>query len=448
MFYFDESVAIENDFRYGADYRAYADALSGGALNTVEFLIGGAPAVGNLFGQEGQGLSEAFGQDNKAVSLFANWDYHVTDRATVTLGVSYTDDEKDAYGSIVNTDAFSALDLVAFGVAAGVPPALANNPTFNPFLGLRPLQFLPPFLAFPNAVEDGKTHDNDVTYTFRTAFDLTDNINTYISYGTGFKATSWNLSRDSRPFAADFIAGSPAGLPAPAASPIRTAGLALPNLTSGTRYASPEEAAVLEAGIKAQFDRFAVNFAVFDQSISGFQSNVFTGTGFALANAGKQSTQGMEMDVTWTPIDSLLLTFAATLQDPIYDSFPNSSSGDLSGQKPSDISDTSTSTSATYFFDVRGMDAFVRADWQYESPAAYFENPVEQALIGVERESNLINASAGIETENGLSLSLWARNLTEEEYITVAFPAVAQAGSISGYPNQPRTFGVTVRKKF
>lgn len=448
VFYFDESVAIENDFRYGADYRAYADALSGGALNTVEFLLGGAPAVGNLFGQEGQGLSESFGQDNKAVSLFANWDYHVTDRATVTLGVSYTDDEKDAYGSIVNTDAFSALDLVALGVAASVPPALANNPTFNPFLGLRPLQFLPPFLTFPNAVEDGKTHDNDVTYTFRTAFDLTDNINTYISYGTGFKATSWNLSRDSRPFAADFIAGSPAGLPAPATSPIRTAGLALPNLTSGTRYASPEEAAVLEAGIKAQFDRVAVNLAVFDQSISGFQSNVFTGTGFALANAGKQSTQGVEMDVTWTPIDSLLLTFAATLQDPIYDSFPNSSSGDLSGQKPSDISDTSTSTSATYFFDVRGMDAFVRADWQYESPAAYFESPADQALIGMERESNLINASAGIETENGLSLSLWARNLTEEEYITVAFPAVAQAGSISGYPNQPRTFGVTVRKKF
>ena len=61
---------------------------------------------------------------------------------------------------------------------------------------------------------------------------------------------------------------------------------------------------------------------------------------------------------------------------------------------------------------------------------------------------SLINASAGFETENGLSLSLWARNLTDEEYVTVAFPSVAQSGSISGYPNQPRTFGVTVRKRF
>ncbi|MDP1553917.1 MAG: TonB-dependent receptor, partial [Hyphomonas sp.] len=348
-FYFDEKVEIENDFRYGDDFRAYADVLSGGALNTVEFILGGPAAIGNLFGQSGQGLAEQFGQDNQSISLFGTVDYHVTDRATVTLGVNYTDDKKDAYGNIVNTDAFSALDLVALGVAAGVPPQLANNPTFNPFLGLRPLQFLPPFLGFPNAVESGRTHDNDVSTTLRVAFDLTDNVNAYVSYATGFKATSWNLSRDSRPIATDFIAGSPAGSPAPAGSPIRNAGLALPNLTSGTRFAGPEEAAVLEAGIKAQFDKVAFNVAVFDQTIEGFQSNVFTGTGFALANAGKQSNTGVELDVTWTPIDPLLLTFAGTFQDPLYDSFPNSASGDLSGRKPSGIPEVITSTAATYF---------------------------------------------------------------------------------------------------
>ncbi|MBA3069098.1 MAG: TonB-dependent receptor [Hyphomonas sp.] len=447
-FFFDETVEIENDFRYGADFRGYANVLSAGALNTVEFILGGAPAVGNLFAQDGQGLAEEFGQDNTATSLFGTIDYHVNDRATVTLGINYTDDEKDAYGRITNTDAFSALDLVALGVAAGVPQSVANNPTFNPFLALRPLQFLPPFLAFPNAVEDGHTHDNDLTYTARLAFDLTDNVNTYVSYATGFKATSWNLSRDSRPFPADFIPGSPAGLPAPASSPIRTAGLALPNLTTGTRFAGPEEAAVLEAGIKAQFDRVAINLALFDQTISGFQSNVFTGTGFALANAGKQSNSGVELDLTWTPIDPLLLSFAGTFQDPLYDSFPNSASGDISGQVPSGIPETTTSTAATYFFGLRGMDAFVRADWQYESPVAYFDSPTNQALIGIERETSLINASAGFETENGLAVTLWARNIADEQYVTVAFPSVAQAGSISGYPSQPRTFGVTVRKRF
>ena len=447
-FYFDESVDIKNQFYYGADFRGYADVLSANNLATVEFILGGAPAVGNLFGLEGQGLTESFGQDNTSKSIFGTTDIHFNDRTTLTLGVNYTDDEKDAYGSIVNTDAFSALDLVALGVAAGVPAPVANNPNFNPFLALAPLQFLPPFLTFPNAVEDGHSHDNDLTYTARFAFDVSDNINTYVSYATGFKATSWNLSRDSRPFPADFIPGSSASVPAPASSPIRTAGLALPNLTTGTRYAGPEEAAVLEAGIKAQFDRFAFNLALFDQKISGFQSNVFTGTGFALANAGKQSNAGIEVDMTWTPVDALLLSFAGTFQDPLYDDFKASSSGDISGQQPSGISETITSTAATYFFKMRGLNSFVRADWQYESPTAYFDSPANQALIGMEREVSLINASAGFETENGLAVTLWARNIADEEYVTVAFPSVAQSGSISGYPNQPRTFGVTVRKRF
>ncbi len=447
-FYFDEKVEIENDFRYGADFRAYADVLSGGALNTVEAILGGAPAVGNLFGQEGQGLAEEFGQDNTASSIFATVDFHLDDRATITAGVNYTDDEKSAYGRIVNTDAFSALDLVALGVAAGVPAQVANNPTFNPFLGLRPLQFLPPFLGFPNAVESGETHDNNMTYTLRFAYDFTDNVNGYLSYATGFKATSWNLSRDSRPFPSDFVPGSAAGSPPPAGSPIRAAGLALPNLSTGTRFAGPEEAAVLEAGIKAQFDRLAFNLSIFDQQIEGFQSNVFTGTGFALANAGKQSNQGVELDVTWTPIDPLLLSFAGTVQDPLYDSFPNSASGDISGLQPSGIPELTTSTAATYFFDVGSLDAFLRADWQYESESNYFDDPGNQALINDQREVSLINASLGFNTDNGLGVTFWARNVLDEEYITVAFPAVAQAGSISGYPNQPRTFGVTVRKTF
>ncbi|MCR9196975.1 MAG: hypothetical protein NXH88_19740, partial [Hyphomonas sp.] len=66
-------------------------------------------------------------------------------------------------------------------------------------------------------------------------------------WATGFKATSWNLYRDSRPFPADFIPGSP--ITNPPASPIRDAGLALPNLTAGTRFAGPEESEVFELGV-------------------------------------------------------------------------------------------------------------------------------------------------------------------------------------------------------
>jgi iron complex outermembrane receptor protein len=53
----------------------------------------------------------------------------------------------------------------------------------------------------------------------------------------------------------------------------------------------------------------------------------------------------------------------------------------------------------------------------------------------------------------GFSLSswdvmVWGRNLTNNDYIIQTFPSVAQSFSVSGYPNQPRTYGLTVRKNF
>ena len=64
------------------------------------------------------------------------------------------------------------------------------------------------------------------------------------------------------------------------------------------------------------------------------------------------------------------------------------------------------------------------------------------------REVKLLNVSAGMSTDSGLGFTLWARNLTDESYLISAFPSVAQSGSLSGYRNEPRTFGVTVRKDF
>lgn len=320
-FYFDESVEVSSDFEYGADYRNYADGLlvglgAPGALAGVETALG--LPVGATFGQNGQGPEAEFGQDNKAWSVFGTLDFYLTDRLTATVGLNYTEDEKDAFYRQTNSDVFSAVDLVQLGfgsalAGAGVDPtdptavgafALANpaafaaiqaaaaDPAQNPLLGLQALQFLPPFLDFPNSVEDGSSSDNATTHTLRVAYDLTDNINVYGSWATGFKATSWNLSRDSRPFASDFIAGS--SVTSPPSSPIRDAGLAVPNLTSGTRFAGPEDSEVFEIGVKGAFSTFAFNLAIFDQTIEGFQSNAFTGTGFALANAGEQSTTGAD----------------------------------------------------------------------------------------------------------------------------------------------------------
>ena len=40
------------------------------------------------------------------------------------------------------------------------------------------------------------------------------------------------------------------------------------------------------------------------------------------------------------------------------------------------------------------------------------------------------------------------QDLTDDQWLITWFPAVAQTGSLTGYPNQPRTYGATLRRNF
>ena len=323
--------------------------------------------------------------------------------------------------SQVNTNAFAAVPAAFVGALSALQSSL------------------PPVVNLPNAIEGNTTDDSDTTYTLRLAYDINDNVNVYGSYATGFKASSWNLSRDSGPNAADLAALVAAGLTANA-----------PNLTAGSRFADPEESEVYELGLKAVFERGSFNMAIFDQTIKGFQSSIFNGTGFELRNAGMQSTKGVEFDLVYYPVESLRLGLAGTLLDPVYDEFVGGGfeGADLSGAKPAGIHEVSLSLSALYDFRLGNNDAYARADYQYADEVTIVDNlPPEVAAIAT-REVGSLNLSAGMNTPSGLNLSIWARNLTNDQYLTSGFPTPAQAGSFNIYPNQPRTFGVTARKSF
>lgn len=424
-FYFNEEVDIEGGFGYGADFRAYLDGLTGGAVSAIEAALG--PVLGippGTFGGEGQGFRpELYTLDDETLSLFAQIDYDLTEAMTLTLGVNYTQSDKEATANLTSTDVWSSLPLGLF-----LPPEQAA--------ALAPTQFLPPFVSYPNAVEDGETSDNDTTYTLRLAYDVSPNVNVYAGISTGFKASSWNLSRDSRPFATDLNA-------------LAAAGLLVPNLTFGTRFADPEESTVYEIGLKGEWDTIGMNLAIFNQEIEGFQSNIFNGTGFELANAGKQSTDGVELDLNWAPIEGLRIGFGATWLDPLYDDFQGAPGingpTDLSGQQPSGIPELSTNTNITYNFALGSTMAYVRLEHVYEEEVQVVDN-IPKSVAS--REVNMLNASAGLTMANGIELNIWGRNINEDEYLLSAFPSVAQAGSFSGYPNQPRTYGLTLKYNF
>ena len=476
VFYFDESVRYDSEAIYGDDIRLYVDLLAGqlaglppgtpgtldGLETNLEVFYGpstGLTAADDPFFAAGTGAVEFQGQEDEALSIFTQFDFHLGDRTTITLGANYTQAEKDAFARQINTDVFSALDFVFIGeqlIFAGLEAADPGNPangptaTFlstvpcdamnpppacNQLLGFQQVQVLPTFLNYPNVVETGNSDDSETTWTARIAFDINDSVNVYASAGTGFKATSWNLSRDARPFASDLAA-------------IQAAGIAPPNLTTGTRFAGPEESTVYELGLKAKLDRLALNVALFDQTIEGFQSNLFGGLGFNLTNAGEQSTTGVEIDATWFATDALQLTFAGTFMDPNYDSFVGGlgPGTDLSGQTPASIHETSIVASATYNWEMgNGIEAFVRGEYQYEDEIQVVDNIPESIAA---REMNVINASFGVSTPGGWDIILWGRNITDDEFLLSAFPATFQDGTVNGYPSPPATYGLTLRKHF
>ncbi|MDF8332367.1 TonB-dependent receptor [Novosphingobium cyanobacteriorum] len=508
-YYFNEKIDQKNLIDWGSQARPYASLLINSVTNGTQTLGSLEQTVSALTGQnyvgqffvQGQGLNEKYRLKDDAFSVFGQADFKIGDRITITGGLNYTHDTKRYGATAVSSDVFSGLDLTQIGgvalqrgfvaralgtedpaaiaafaqanpVVFGQISALAQNfatvnqglttqaaaadanplTVGNPLLALRPFQFFPPFLGLPNSVEPGRTSDGKLTWVARVAFDVNDKINLYASYATGFKASSVNLSRDSRPFESSAVA-------------LEGAGLLQVNQTYGTRYAKPENSRVYEIGLKADWGVATANVAAFQQSITGFQSNVFTGKGFVLANAGKETVKGIEFEGSVKPAKGLMFTAAFTYLDAKYDSFVVSAVGDLSGTRPAGIPELATTLSATWDQEIAhsGHHLILRGDYHYESP-----NQLEEGLPGYldafaadggrsaaiaaaapfRAEVNEVNASITWAMPNGLELTAWGRNITNDRWLVNIFDTPAQPYSISGYTNQPRTWGGSIRYRF
>ena len=495
-FYFNESVVENQQVFYGDDFRPFANVLVqqqlGQTLTQAEGLIGtllGNPAqfIGTFFAP-GQVEGGQFTLDNEALSLFAQFDVELIDGLTLTVGGNYTMDDKigttdyQSFGTFSNID----LDVVRnnafnFGVAStvcgflpscttgvataaqvgafaqGNPAAFAQiqagaAASADGLLEAKSLQNFPRIVNIPNEVESGITSDNNFSYTARLAYDLTPDVNIYASYATGFKASSFALSRDTRPEPGD-------------AAALGAAGLLRNNQTFGSRFAGPEKSKVIEFGMKGNWGNYSANLTGFRQDIDGFQSNVFTGTGFFLANAGKQRTYGVEFDSTANPVDPLTLSLAVTWLDPSFVSFPLSPFGDISGSTPAGIPEWTVVIGGQWEQPMPGGNSLIaRATYAYESETqivdglpGFLDDDLPdggqaQAIAAAApftRQVDELSASlAYVFDDLGLEVSVWGRNLLNDRYLQSLFDSPAQPGSISGYPNQPRTYGATARYRF
>ena len=518
---------------------------------------GGIP-VGSAFSADVV-IDESFQLDNESYSIFGNVDFDVTDRFVLTLGAAYIEDEKSFTGSSVNGDLFSNVDLFGqqgvnavlpgafpqfaascidpttgglfgalpfspanLGTILGTSPGCFISPTqppipanlafggfqqtiaalvaspANPLAGLTGLQFQPNFFAIPNSIESNRTNDDEITFAVRGAYDVNDNINVYASYSTGFKASSINLSRDSRPNLNDFIDANGRPIAAnfaqlPNNFSVRTtdgqlisntitdgaipANAVVDPLTArnfGTRAADPEETENFEIGLKSKFDKGLFNLTLFQTTVDGFQSNVFNGAGFVLANAGEQRSRGAEWDIQYRPVEPLLLTFAGAYIDAEYIDFQQSTDilnipQNRSGDTVAGISPWNFVVSATYDHTfANGYEGYIRGDFNFESntfitdAGADFDRAagVINSAIGPvpftnvsgaansEREVKTFNFAAGLDFQNGLALQGYVRNAFNDEYLQTTFNTPGLFGLLRGYPNQPRTYGINARYSF
>ena len=375
----------------------------------------GAPVMtssqmrGQFFNVNGGSQQEKFNMSSKTLSVFANVDFPVAEDWTASVGINKTDDEKTVVADVVIDDLFASLPL----------PSL-----------LTAFQFFPPFVNYPNASEDGVFKSDDLTHTLRLTHDLSENTKVYASHSTGFKPISVNLSVNAN--------------------------------DATKRAADPEFSENIEIGMKHTHDAGYINLALFDQSIEGFQSNTFVGNGFQLVNAGNQKHRGIELDTMTALSDSWVVGLSAIKLDAEYVSFVNGpcDSGfqtiacddgkqtkDLSGTAPAGVHDLSVNANAVYSFDVSdSVSSFLRLEYVYESDVQLVENvPAEIAS----RSTKNLNMSMGFNhAPSGIELMLWGRNITNHESLISAFPTTAAPGSFGGYPNPPRTYGLTVRSNF
>lgn len=450
-YYFNQDLSADGKVIYGADTRSYFDLLSGfnadpivevapGVFATlsqafgmpdalVDFVFPGGTAsrldiielaldpatfsqLGTFFA-DGTGMTrEFFTNESESWALFGQVDFNINERLTLTAGLRYTNEDKRGTGTFTNNDAFSSLPLaLLFGDELAALFA--------------PIQFLLPVQDFDRTRSESKFTGNVIL-----SYDVNDDVNTYASFSRGYKAGGFDISR-----AASTISG-----PSP------------------DFEFEDEEANNFEVGLKARVmdGRGRINIALYHQKIKGFQTVLFVGTGFEVRNAGDIKQKGIEIDSEFSLSDNFHITMAAAYNDAKYGNFypapcpiatPVAGGCDLSGARLNDapkLTFTGTATLTQPISDT--LTAFLRGEF-YSRGGRFTDS--DNDPNNWQNSSMLLNASFGINVDDSRwQLVFWGKNLTEDNYGQVIADAVAQQGSFFGYPNDPRTYGVTVRGSF
>lgn len=262
----------------------------------------------------------------------------------------------------------------------------------------------------------------------------------YLSWARGFKSGGINMSG---------LPLTPDNLPALATASI-----------------DPEENTTLELGLKSQWwqQRLSINVAGFRTRVRDFQANVIdTGPGALrgyLANIPEVRVDGVELDAAVAFSDALSAWLSAAWTDGRYERYPGAPCPleataaalgfcDLSGTPLAALPKQSLSLGAQYSrqFAAAGLrgELWLRGDLSSRSAMSGEASNSRYTRLPAQQ---LVNLMLGFRSTDHWELTLWSRNLFDEQYLQSVTVQAGNSGLVLALPGEPRVSGVTLRMMF
>jgi outer membrane receptor protein involved in Fe transport len=455
-YYSDEAIDAEIDFSLGADYDLLIGANFGGLLGPTpiqllnDLIVDGIPN-GNGISPAGTTATNAYSQDSESWSIFTHNTLDITDALSVTVGLRWSDETKTGgFNQLASNNPacltlLSGVPTIAGVVGAGLVPNVLGTGCFAftaPAIGTDAIAFpLPRQFNVPFS-------DEELIYTGKITYQFDAPVTAYASFTHGYKSGGINL---------DITANS---------------GGADPTFLS-------EEVDAYEIGIKAKLldDAVTLNIAAFHEDFSNFQVLEFTGAQFTTFNVNQALSTGLEIESVIRPHRDLTFNLGLTYTDARYpedcdNGIPNANVTSLCGNSLTNAPEIVAIAGVNYDRDI-GNDYRFFASTQVRTESdrrtstqatsvpsaaiiAGFGGDIQAAVdaaplvpYDVQDGNTKINMRVGFGAQDeSWTIEAWGVNVTDVVTRGVTFNTVLRGGSRSAFPQEPATYGVTVRTKF
>lgn len=437
---FDRQVAIDTNF--DGLFPAFLSLVTPGnpppsvlPQNLIAVLTGGLYSANQIARNHNYKL------DSDSWALFAQGTFNFTDTLRLTVGVRYTEENKDVVSTQFLADSVTG----------------TTTPSDNYFLALVQAQS---FNTYAYNVTESRSTDALVP-SFNLQWDVSENSMLYASFSQGFKSGGFTAADDGEP------GGVALGTLPCAPNPDFTLPSTCYDFTSPNDdfEFDDEEVDAFEIGGKHTLldGGMTLNWALFYTEYSDLQTAIFKGVGFAVKNAASSEITGLEVDALWQATDNLRLgaNFAwldaeygdfrdgpcTAIQldaDPLCGTEGGSTFNDLTGEPTLYASDYSASFYFDYSRPMGNFEFFAGGEANYRDS---FQSAGDNDPLDVIDSFTKVNLRLGLRTDQW-DFMLYGRNIFDEEIFMQSYDTPVLAGSHSSYMEESAVFGARIGFSF